>query len=244
MRVATLNLWGRFADWPARRDVLVAHWPDPPPDVVMLQEVVCDEHGDQAEELAEALGYDRVEQIEGHRHAGGREGLAMLARVPLEDVRAIDLPASQPDRRLLAATVDLGRPVHLLCAHTVAVPDDVRMRQILAILHRQEEPVVIGADLNEVPAVIKPLLGDLTDCLDGDPSPTWPMCPRTFGAAWEALQGRAPHFSLEPRRLDYLLARSLEVVDSGVHPLGDGNGQFASDHALVWASVRCYPSVT
>lgn len=240
LHVASLNLWGRWADWRARCAVLVEHWPDPAPDVVMLQEVVCDSEGDQAEELGRALGYGHVEQAEGHRHGDGREGLAVLSRLPLHQPRAADLPASEPGRRVLMTMVETSDgPVHLACAHTVAVPDDIRMRQILEILRLREEPLVIGADLNETPAIITPLLRDpgLVDCLAAVEDPTWPMCAATFGAAWEALQGRAPHFSLTPRRLDYLLTRSMRPLAAGVHPLEDGRGRFASDHALVWATL-------
>jgi hypothetical protein len=75
----------------------------------------------------------------------------------------------------------------------------------------------------------------LVDALSDVDAPTWPTCQDTFSRAWTARIGRAPKFSLEPRRLDYLLARGLRVTDRGVHPLRHDDGMFASDHALVTA---------
>ena len=74
-----------------------------------------------------------------------------------------------------------------------------------------------------------------TDALDGDPVATWPMNEQTFGTAWRSVLGHAPQFSLERRRLDYLLSRGLEVLEAGVDELQADGGPHASDHALVWA---------
>jgi endonuclease/exonuclease/phosphatase family metal-dependent hydrolase len=236
LSVGTLNVWGRWADWPARLEVLREQWPHPGPDVLMLQEVIEDAAGDQAQEVAAALGYPEWVSIEGHRFAGAREGVAMLSRRPLHDAREEELPVSDPARRILLAEVEVeGSRVSLACGHTVAGPEHVRLEQVHALLARLEDPLVLGADLNETPATVGPLLEvlGLVDALDRNTAPTWPMCHVTFGAAWEAQLGRAPHFSLERRRLDYLLARGMEVVGASVHDLRSEEGVHASDHALV-----------
>ena len=241
VRVGTLNLWGRWADWPGRLAALEAAWPEPGPDVLLLQEVRCDGLGDQADEVADALGYPERASVEGHRTDDGHEGIAMLSRVPLRDVHDELLPTSEPARRLLLARVDVdGIEVTVACGHTVAVPEDVRAEQVRALLTRREDPLVLGADLNDVPGVVAPLLAEagLHDALDGDRSVTWPMCAPTFGEAWRSQIGRAPHFSLEQRRLDYVLTRGMEVVEAGVEPLRGEDGTYASDHALVWAAAR------
>ena len=75
----------------------------------------------------------------------------------------------------------------------------------------------------------------LHDALDGDPVATWPMNEITFGDAWRSVLGHTPQFSLERRRLDYLLSRGLEVQAAGVDELQCDGGPHASDHALVWA---------
>jgi len=241
VRVGTLNLWGRWADWPGRLAALEAAWPSPGPDVLLLQEVRCDGLGDQADEVADALGYPERVSVEGHRTDDGREGIAMLSRVPLADVHDELLPTSEPARRIVLARTEVdGVMVTIGCGHTVAVPEDVRAEQVRALLARTEDPLVLGADLNDVPGVVAPLLAQagLADALDGDTVPTWPMCAPTFGEAWRSQIGRAPHFSLEQRRLDYVLVRGMEVVGAGVEPLRGDDGTYASDHALVWAEAR------
>jgi endonuclease/exonuclease/phosphatase family metal-dependent hydrolase len=241
MVLGTLNVWGRWADWPARRMSLRAAWPDPGPDVILLQEVRADAHGHQAEEIAELLGYPFVFAVPVHEDEHGSEGLAILARRPLHRRRTEHMPTSMPARLVLLADVELGAiALTVACAHTVAVPDDVRAGQVDVLLTRAEAPLVLGADLNDTPDVIGPLArrAGLVDALEGDATPTWPLCHVTFGEAWRSQLGRAPHFSLAPRRLDYLLCRGVDVISAGVDPLGQ-----ASDHALVWADVAA-PRVT
>ena len=240
LTIGTLNLWGRWADWPGRIAALEATWPDPGPDVLLLQEVRCDGLGDQADEVGDALGYGERISIEGHRTDDGREGIAIVSRVPLLDPHDELLPTSEPARRILVARVDVdGEAVSIACGHTVAVPEDVRAEQVRALLTRDEDPLVLGADLNEVPARVGPLIDEagLHDALGRDEVATWPMCRQTFGEAWRSQIGRAPHFSLEQRRLDYLLTRGMEVLDAGVEPLRADDGTYASDHALVWATA-------
>ncbi len=238
LAVGTLNLWGRWADWPARVEALRAAFPSPGPDVLLLQEVRHDALGDQASEVAAALGYDTCVTVEGHRADDGSEGLAVLSRVPLADVHDEAMPVSDPARRVLVATVTCaGRPVTVVCAHTVAVPETVRREQVRALLARSGSPLVVGADLNDTPDAVGPLLAEagLRDALDGAQVATWPMNELTFGEAWRTVIGHAPQFSLEPRRLDYLLSRGLDVVDAGVDELQADGGPHASDHAMVWA---------
>jgi endonuclease/exonuclease/phosphatase family metal-dependent hydrolase len=236
LTVGTLNVWGRWAEWPARLRALRESWPVPGPDVLLLQEVRQDGLGDQAAEIADALGYPHRASVEGHRAAeDASEGLAILARRPLGATHDEVLPASDPCRRVLVATVD---GITVVCGHTVAVPEDVRRAQVEALVARGGEPLILGADLNDTPEHVAPLLerSGLRDALDGDAAPTWPMSDVTFREAWELEIGRAPTFSLERRRLDYLLSRGLRVLDAGVAELEALDGRHASDHALVWAT--------
>ena len=241
LTVGTLNVWGRWGDWPSRFEALRSAWPLPGPDVLMLQEVADDSSGDQAQEIAAALGYPEFVSAEGHRTPDGREGVAILSRRALGNAREEELPpASDPARRVLVAEVAAGgAAVSLVCGHTVAVPEHVRLEQVHALLSRPEEPLVVGADLNESPAKVGPLLTavGLVDALEDDGAPTWPMSHVTFGEAWTSQIGRAPHFSLTPRRLDYVLARGFEVRGAAVHDLRTEDGVHASDHALVTAEL-------
>jgi endonuclease/exonuclease/phosphatase family metal-dependent hydrolase len=247
IRVATLNVWGRFARWPLRRQILVRRWAAVEADLLLLQEVCADADGDQAEEIATSLRYPHVVWTEGHQVLGGSEGLAILSRLPLADVRVDELPLSEPPRRMLSASLDgLGRSVRVVCAHTVAVPEDARLRQVAAVLACPDDPVIIGGDLNGPPGEILPLTASagLADGLAGAVTPTWPVCDVTFGDSWASEFGRAPHFSLDPRRLDYLLTRGLRVLRAGVDVLGDDEKGYASDHAVVWGDVELHAEPT
>lgn len=240
LTVGTLNIWGRWANWPSRLETLARTYPSPGPDVLMLQEVRDDALGDQAEEIARALAYPHWETVEGHRADDGAEGLAMLSRFRLDNAHTEPLPASDPHRRVLVAHVLLGAAtVSLVCGHTVAVPDDARRDQIEALLARRDDRLILGADLNDTPHALAESIAaaGLHDSLAGDLTPTWPMCRMTFGSAWESQLLRAPHFSLAPRRLDYLLSRGVVALSAQVDQLHDGE-RHASDHALLWGRFR------
>jgi endonuclease/exonuclease/phosphatase family metal-dependent hydrolase len=164
----------------------------------------------------------------------------MLSRVALEGAHAENLPASVPSRRVLVAQVGLGAArVTLVCGHTVAVPAGARRSQVRALLSRRDEPMVLGADLNDTPDALRALIAaaGVLDPLAGDETPTWPMSATSFGAAWQQQLHRAPEFSLAPRRLDYLLSRGLRALRAQVQALRR-EAEYASDHALVMASFR------
>lgn len=244
-RVATLNLWGWFGDWPRRLDMLESVWPLISADVLLVQEARFVDERDQARQVADALGYPHFVQGRAHTDADGEEGVAILARVPLKDMRLDELPTSEPRRCLISATAELGsQSVRFGCAHTVFAPEQARDGQIDAVCALAGDRVVVGGDLNAEPPAVQPRAAchGLLDSLAGD-HPTWPVCPETFAAAWSARNGRAPHFSLEPRRLDYLLSRGLELEASRAVALGDDAGGFVSDHAAVWADYRESASV-
>jgi len=240
LRIASLNVWGWWDDWPARLEVLAETWPADDPDVLLLQEVVWtrDRERDQLVEIASRLGYEYLARAEGHHSDDAVEGVAIASRVPLLDPRVVELPPTEPSRRVCAADVEAGGVrIGVMSAHTVPTPEADRMDQVHAVLSLPETPCVVGADLNEPPATVHPLLDavGLVDALSDNLAPTWPMQPEAFERAWMAKIGRAPHFSLEPRRLDYLLSRGLHVLDNEVVTLRSGE-RYASDHALVMAS--------
>jgi endonuclease/exonuclease/phosphatase family metal-dependent hydrolase len=105
-----------------------------------------------------------------------------------------------------------------------------------AILGLPETPLVIGADLNarpeEVDATIRRF--GLDDACAGGGASTWPTSAAEFADVWERQTGEPPDFTLEPRRIDYLLSRGLTSVRSDVVAVGTSTG-FVSDHVLLWA---------
>lgn len=237
MRIATLNLWGRFADWPRRRQLLGELLPPLDVDVYLLQEVVCgDGHGDQLAELARVLGYGWTARVvaESRAHEAEEEGVAILSRLPLREVSVWPLPPSHPPRHRIEATVERIRVATL---HAAVAAGEGRDEQIAALAALEEAPLVVGSDLNAPPAIVRPLVGErFDDTLGWDDSPTWPLDDQEFVQAWEEKLGEPPAGDVEPRRLDYLLVRGVRIAGSGSVALTDGR-RSASDHRLVWADV-------
>jgi endonuclease/exonuclease/phosphatase family metal-dependent hydrolase len=230
IRIATLNLWGRFADWPRRRDRLARQLPALEIDVYLLQEVVCgDGKGDQLRDVAELLGYEWTARVvaEQREHETEEEGVAIVSRHPLTDVAVFPLPPSHPPRHRLEATVE---SVRVLTFHAAVSPDEHRDEQIAGLASLHDSPLLVGSDLNAPPSIVRPLVGDLDDTLGWDDAPTWPRDEEEFVRAWTEKLGEPPDGDVDPRRLDYLLARGLDVHNGGTVAT-------ASDHLLVWADV-------
>lgn len=87
IRLATLNIWCRHGDWPARREVLREGFRELRPDLVALQETVVDDAGDQVREI---FGDEYAVLHQGRRTAGG-VGCSMVSRWPPVRVEEIDL---------------------------------------------------------------------------------------------------------------------------------------------------------
>lgn len=241
LRVATLNLWGRFADWPRRRALLGEQLPTLEIDVYLLQEVVCgDGRGDQLAEVAELLGYEWTARViaENRPHETEDEGVAIVSRLPLHSTAVWPLPPSHPPRHRLESSLEWNdRPLRLMTLHAAVSDRDGRDEQIAALAALKANPLVLGSDLNAPPQMVKPLLeASLADTLGWDAQPTWPVDADEFVQAWEKKLGRKPEEEPEPRRLDYLLYRGVEISASGTVILGDSQ-RSASDHHLVWADL-------
>jgi endonuclease/exonuclease/phosphatase family metal-dependent hydrolase len=242
LRVATLNLWGWFADWPRRRELLRDELPRLEIDVYFLQEVVCgDGRPDQLRELTELLCAGSTARVvaESRPHEVEEEGVAIVSRLPLREVAVWPLPPSEPARHLLETTVDWdGAPLRLATLHAAVSPAEDRDAQIATLARLHDERLLVGADLNAPPATVRPLVGNgYADTLEWDATPTWPLDEAEFLRAWEEKLGKPPSGDVEPRRLDYLLARGLDVERSGTLALGSSE-RHASDHMLIWADVR------
>lgn len=241
MRVATLNLWGRFSDWPQRHAILAEQLPPLGVDVYFLQEVVCgDGRGDELQEVAALLGHPWTARVvaENRPHETEDEGVAIVSRLPLRDTAVWPLPPSHPPRHRLEASVEWeGGTLRLMTFHAAVSEDEGRDEQIAALADLRADPVVIGSDLNAPPSLVRPLLGStFADSLDWSDEPTWPVDAQEFVDAWEAKLGEKPKGDPDPRRLDYLLCRGVRVAGSGTVALRR-DGRSASDHLLVWADL-------
>jgi endonuclease/exonuclease/phosphatase family metal-dependent hydrolase len=105
LRVATVNIWCRHGDWPARRDVLRDGFTDLQADLVALQETVVADGSDQ---VAELFGPDYHVLHQGQRTPEG-VGCSLVSRWPVARVDEIDLcvtdrvdPTDFPGRSMAA----------------------------------------------------------------------------------------------------------------------------------------------
>jgi endonuclease/exonuclease/phosphatase family metal-dependent hydrolase len=164
MRVATLNLWCRHGDWPARRGVLAAGLRELRPDVIAFQESIVTDDYDQ---IADLLG----DGYEIH-HGGGRTsrdgaGATIASRWPVMKLHERDLgvtsrvdPAEPWIGRVYAA--EIGGPEPLLFVnHKPSYPLHMeRERELQAVatarlvedlLGGERRHVVLAGDFDATP---------------------------------------------------------------------------------------------
>jgi endonuclease/exonuclease/phosphatase family metal-dependent hydrolase len=265
LRVVTLNLWGEQGPLAARWPAVEAGMRALDPDVVLLQEVrqVPGVLANQAEALGRSLGLGHVFRP-ALAWGGGEEGLAILARDPLDEVTATSLPhaTDKEARILLGATARTpAGPVGLFTSHLNYRLTDGQKRedQIVAaerVVAAHPAPVKIwGGDFNATPDSdeirwlrgLRSVEGRRVYYQDafllrhpGEAGFTWSAAnPHTGALAW-----------LEPnRRIDYLFVSHMNRNGSGAvtdcrivldEALG---GVLASDHYGVCATIRVAPRV-
>jgi endonuclease/exonuclease/phosphatase family metal-dependent hydrolase len=171
--VATLNIWNRFGDWPARLPVLRQQLQAISPDLLGLQEVIFEQPIDlsqpisvgQADEIADGLGYHVaygdalvLGEDDTTRYVFGN---ALLSRYPIEHAETVVLPQGpDPSERrsvLCTRVATPGLPVGVYVTHLNWKLDEsnVRLRQVQALdfLIAAREP----RDGTRLPAL---LLGD------------------------------------------------------------------------------------
>lgn len=155
MKIATYNINGIRA----RLETVTAWLTDQSPDVALLQEIKIVDEAFPREEI-ERLGYT----VATHGQKGFN-GVAILSRLPLEDViRGLPGDATDEQSRWIEATV-MGdrRAVRVCCLYLPngnPVPGDKytyklawmgRMRERVRQLLRSEEPIVLAGDYNVIP---------------------------------------------------------------------------------------------
>ena len=257
MRVLTWNLWWQFGPWLERQPVIVDELTVVDPDVALLQEVWADHDTgeDQAENLADALGFHHVRT---RRPQGEpqRFGNAIISRWPIEELETVVLPG--PDdlpshRTAMAATVAApDRAWTMIVTHLAWQYDqsEVRQRQLaevaaLADRHRRPrpdgefDPVVVAGDFNAVPDAdeIRRLTGLAPPYVDGLVfTDSWAAVGDGPGHTWTRDNPNSAEALWPRRRLDYVFVswprpkplgnpQSAQLV--GVEPRG---GVVGSDH--------------
>lgn len=162
LRVATLNVWHRSADWPARRRVIDRYLRRLAPDLVGLQEVEVlrapaertagglDELDDQARDLAARRG---MHLAFGAAHVRPRPdgtlrefGNALLSRYPITGQRVVPLPSGDRDEPRTVLSCRVASPagvVPVFVTHLSWRLDDgaTRLRQVRELAGIVEDTV-------------------------------------------------------------------------------------------------------
>jgi endonuclease/exonuclease/phosphatase family metal-dependent hydrolase len=172
VRIATWNVWGRYAYWAERLPVIIETLQRTQPDIVCLQEAWehPGEARSQADEVGAALGYAPA-PVYAHNLEwpdGTRSGNAVLSRWPIARHDTLVLPRVAGDfrddeheeRLCVGAEVDGPRgPIQVFCAHLSWRGDHsaIRVEQARAIAGWLREwrprsfPAVLCGDLNAGP---------------------------------------------------------------------------------------------
>ncbi|WP_327086269.1 endonuclease/exonuclease/phosphatase family protein [Nonomuraea sp. NBC_01738] len=221
MIVATLNVWGRNAHWPARLDLIRKRLAELRPDVIGLQEVWRHDGRCEAEEIAGGLGYEIAYAPAFVADDGRIQGNAILSRLPLTGQRVTPLPTHgfEPRALLFAMAGDL--PVFV--THLNWEPDHSHIRQeqvrfITAQMAAHPGAVLLG-DFNAGPdsPEIAHLGGVLTDAWaaagDGGPGHTFDRANGYVLAADEPTTRLDYIFTPEPPTRTWLTFTEPELVD-------------------------------
>lgn len=263
LRVATWNLWWHFGPWEARQPAIRETMKAVDADVWCIQEVFRGrDAGDQAEELAEALGGYHV--AHGSRFDSDRFsesiGNAVLSRHPIRDweIRALSAPMGLDELRLVVRA-DIEAPGHLVEVFSTHLnyrldQSHVRQEQVREICTFVDEttarrtfPPIVCGDFNADPGAeeIRMMTG-----LTSVPVPklvfidAWRAGGTGEGSTWDNRNAHAVQDYEPNRRIDYVLvgypreAGIGQVVEArlvGDEPVG---GVWPSDHFGVVADIR------
>ena len=233
--IVTFNLYHDKADWPKRRALIVDELRALNPDVIVLQEVLQHETlRNQAQDLAETLGYSAYFLSIDPADRARRYGNAILARHPLQARDWTPLRPLEDSRTAGWVRIDIGgRPLNVYVTHPNYQGDDAgrRMRteqlaDLQAFVARTagDAPSIVAGDFNTVSG--QPELAALEAGHDN---------------AYDALHGRAdahptlnPHyFPKDARRIDhvYLQRGVLTPLEARIVLDREGApGVWPSDH--------------
>lgn len=236
LSLATFNIWHNQGDWPARLPLVIAALRAQDADVIALEEVLQDPAMDlpnQAQTLAESLGYRWVFCSADAETQPRRHGNAILTRLPILAQDWKKLEPLDDYRTALRLRVDLaGRPVDVVVTHLAWQEDagPVRARQIADLLDWLPDdgaPLIVMGDFNapQQDSGLSVLTGP--DYFSALPN----------GTAATTLNPAKGH----PNRvIDHIFARAADFAPVSAkvfatQPLG---GEYASDHFGVSATVR------
>lgn len=268
LRVLTFNIWNRQGPWEERLRLIRSGLAELGADVVGLQEVLHHDSAgpDQAEQIAEGMGYHTTFGAAWHLGGGLHFGNAVLSRFPVVARNEWELPGEPGEEPRALLHVDLDAPPGRIPVFVTHLSwklhhAHVRLRQVEFIADRVRDvaptdgfpPLLLG-DFNAEPESdeIRFLRGHhvlngksvyFADCFHvaGDGSPGYTFARRNPFA----LLAREPN-----RRLDYVFVRGPDRRLRG-EPLASRvvldqahDGVFPSDHFGVLAEIQAAPRKT
>jgi beta-glucosidase len=238
----TLNLWHDQEDWRARLGLVCDSLRALEPDVVFLQEVIQRETvPNQAELLADSLGYTYVFVSVDPAGAPKRYGNAILSRHPILVTHEVHLEPLDDYRVAAHARLDVdGRAVDAYVTHLHHTLEgstirETQVRHLLAFIDetRGEGALLLGGDFNAAPDApeLVPIRERLTDAYAA-------VHPEQVGVLITTLNPAKGH---TPRRIDTIFVRPgpLQPVSAKVFlDAPTPEGLWASDHFGVWVRLR------
>jgi endonuclease/exonuclease/phosphatase family metal-dependent hydrolase len=260
LRVATWNLWWRFANWEERLPLVVDRLRAAEPDVIALQEVWHDGTASAAHVIAEALGYHAAFAGTNALDADVQFGNAVVSRWPITAEEAVPLPtAGKADEHRLVLRVEIDGPrgtiqlysTHLnwRLDHSAVRQEQVRaLAELIARSRPRTYPAVVCGDFNAEPSSveIEMLTGQrevpVDDVLLVD---TWhAVHPTEWGFTWDNANPYAAAQLEWNRRIDYVFAgwprsggagQPVACELLGAEPTGD---VWPSDHFGLVTDLR------
>src|SRR6266511_3298974 len=149
LRVVTLNIWNTQGPWPERLRLIRRELAAINPDIVGLQEVLHLDDAppgtvDQAQAIADGLGYYSAVASAWHIGGGLQFGNALLSRWPIVGAENHPLPCEPEDetRALLTAGVESpwGRiPVFVTHLSWKLHQSDIRQQQVVFLVAKVKE---------------------------------------------------------------------------------------------------------
>jgi endonuclease/exonuclease/phosphatase family metal-dependent hydrolase len=206
VRVATLNVWGRSGDWPARREVLQTGLRELAPDVMAFQEALDRDH------VADLLG-------PGY-HVIHRGFIAVASRRPIGAVH--ELPGQHEAAATLVAEIEDLVLVNHFPSWAPAL-EAARERETVAAARfvekiAGERHVVLGGDLDAVPDAssirflrgLQGLDGFSVRYLDAWDAVHPDEAGHTFTTRNPLVMQESTVTREEPRRIDYVFVRCTD----------------------------------
>lgn len=240
--LVTLNIYHDKADWPKRRELIVAGLRRLRPDAIALQEVLQDAGlPNQAGSIAQALGYDWHFVSTDAPGQVRRYGNALLTRHPILARGERKLRPYDDTRTAGHLRIDVrGRPLSLYVTHLHWTPEGgaIRERQLRDLLDfvdatRGDDPVAIAGDFNAEAGApeLAPLRADYADAYGTLHPQASAQAASTVNPAFFDHAARIDHVF---HRTDGLRAETADIVLDR----SDSKGIAASDHFGVQVRLR------